>query len=127
MFSMHGLLFITNFFFFTICALAIAFLLGNIVQNKEAINGIINVIALGSSFLCGAFVPSEFLPPFVLKIAHILPSFYFINNNETISKLEEFNFESLNPFFINLIILILFTILLICITNMISRKKQKIA
>lgn len=127
MFSMHGLLFITNFVFFTICALAIAFFLGNIVQNKEAINGIINVIALGSSFLCGAFVPSEFLPPFVLKIAHILPSFYFINNNEKIRKLEEFNFESLNPFFINLLILILFTILLIYLTNRISKKKQKMA
>ena len=127
MFSMHGLLFITNFVFFTICALAIAFFLGNIVQNKEAINGIINVIALGSSFLCGAFVPSEFLPPFVLKIAHILPSFYFINNNEKIRKLEEFNFESLNPFFINLLILILFTILLIYLTNTISKKKQKMA
>ena len=33
-----------------------------IFGNKNAINGIINVVALGSSFLCGTFVPVEFLP-----------------------------------------------------------------
>ncbi len=126
MFTYHGLLFIINFLMFTICALSIAFLLGNIIQNKEAINGIINVIALGSSFLCGAFVPTEFLPSSVLKIAHVLPSYYFIHNNETISHLELFNFETLKPFFLNLFVLLLFTILFILFTNIISKKKQRI-
>ena len=126
MFTYHGLLFIINFLMFTICALSVAFLLGNIIQNKETINGIINVIALGSSFLCGAFVPTEFLPSSVLKIAHVLPSYYFIHNNETISHLEQFNVETLKPFFLNLFLLLLFTILFILFTNIISKKKQRI-
>jgi len=66
--SIYGLLYILNCFNFSFCALSIAFLIGSLVKQKEAINGIVNVIALGSSFLCGAFVPLEFLPSFVLKI-----------------------------------------------------------
>ncbi len=45
-FSLHGLFYIINSLIFTICACSIAFLIGNIVTNKNAINGIVNVIAL---------------------------------------------------------------------------------
>lgn len=126
MFTIHGLLFITNFLVFTIVAIAIAFTLGNLIKNKNVINGIINVIALGSSFLCGAFVPAEFLPDSVLKIAHVLPSYYFINNNEIIKNLEEINKTTLTPFVQNLIILICFILIFVIVSNRISKKRQKI-
>lgn len=127
MFSMHGLLYMLNSLIFTFCSLTIAFLIGSLVTNKEAINGIVNVIALGSSFLCGAFVPASFLPDSVLKIAHILPSFWFINTNEILKELEHFNFINLKPIIINSIILLLFSLLFILLSNTISRKKRKLS
>ena len=81
MFSTQGIIYLINSFIFTICATTIALFIGNLVSNKNTINGIVNVIALGSSFLCGAFVPMEWLPNEVLKIAHILPSYYYISSN----------------------------------------------
>lgn len=126
MFTLNGLMYIINLFVFTMCALSIAFLIGNLVSNKNAINGIVNVIALGSSFLCGAFVPAEFLPDTVLKIAHILPTYYYINNNEVISKLETFSLDTLKPMFINIAIMIIFIIIFIVITNVVSKRKSKI-
>lgn len=126
MFTMHGLLYIINSFVFTICVLTIAFLLGNIVKNKEAVNGIVNVIALGSSFLCGAFVPMEWLPNFVLNIAHILPSYWFIKSNETIKTLEIFELETLKPILINMSIILAFALLFIVLTNIVTRHKRKI-
>lgn len=126
MFSMHGLIYIINSFVFAICTLCIAFLLGNTIRNKDAINGIINVIALGSSFLCGAFVPMEYLPKSVLNIAHILPSYYYIKNNNLISTLETINLVNLKPVLINMIILITFAIIFIIITNIITRRTRKI-
>ncbi len=126
MFSIHGLLYIVNAFIFTFCALTIAFLLSNLVMNKNAINGIVNVIALGSSFLCGAFVPMEMLPNVVLKIAHLLPSFYFIKNNESIKTLETINLEGIKPLLLNMGIVLLFSIGFILLTNFISHKKRKI-
>lgn len=127
MFSIHGLLYILNSFVFTICALSVAFLISNLVENKEAINGIVNVVALGSSFLCGSFVPMEWLPEGVLKVAHILPSYWFISSNETIKTLETITRESMMPLITNTLILIAFIILFGVLSNMISRKKRKIA
>lgn len=54
MFTTQGLLFVVNSFIFTIIATIIAFLIGNLITDKNAINGIVNTIALGSAFLCGA-------------------------------------------------------------------------
>lgn len=126
MFTLNGIYYIINSFIFTICALTIAFLIGNLVSNKNAINGIVNVIALGSSFLCGAFVPVEFLPDAVLKVAHILPSYWYIQTNELLKTIEVFSMESLKPIIINMGVVLLFTIMFIVITNIISNKKRKI-
>lgn len=126
MFTLNGIYYIINSFIFTICALTIAFLIGNLVSNKNAINGIVNVIALGSSFLCGAFVPVEFLPDVVLKVAHILPSYWYIQTNELLKTIEVFSTESLKPIIINMGVVVLFTIMFIVIINIISNKKRKI-
>lgn len=127
MFSTQGLIYIVNSFVFTLCALTIAVLVGNIVNNKNAMSGIVNVIALGSSFLCGAFVPVEWLPDMVLKIAHCLPSYWYIQSNEIVKTMEEFNLETLKPIMINMGVVLLFSIGFVIVTNLIARKKRKIA
>lgn len=124
MFSTQGIVYMINSFVFTICALTIAFLIGSVVNNKNAINGIVNVVALGSSFLCGAFVPMEWLPDFVLKIAHILPSYYYISNNEMVTNLETINFETLKPILTNMGIMLLFAVAFIIITNVLSKRRK---
>ncbi|MFR5190431.1 MAG: ABC transporter permease [Clostridia bacterium] len=127
MFTIHGGIMIINSFIFTICTLTIAILIGNLVSNKNAVNGIVNVVALGSSFLCGAFVPMEWLPDSVLGIAHILPSYYYIKTNEIVKTIEVWNLETIKPILFNSIMIIIFSSLFIIITNIVSRKKRKIA
>lgn len=127
MFSIQGIIYMINSFVFTLCALTIAFLVGSIINNKNAMNGIVNVIALGSSFLCGAFVPVEWLPDTVLKIAHILPSYWYIQSNELVKTMEEFNLETLKPIMMNMGVVLLFAIGFIIVANLIERKKRKIA
>ena len=127
MFTVHGLILIINSFIFSICSLCIAFLIANLVNNKNAINGIVNVIALGSSFLCGAFVPMEWLPDTVIKIAHILPSYWYIQNNETVKTLENITPETMQPIIINMGIILIFSIIFVMLTNIVSKKKRKIA
>ena len=126
MFSIHGIIYLINSFIFTICATTIALFIGNIVSNKNAISGIVNVIALGSSFLCGAFVPMEWLPDGVIKIAHILPSYYYISSNEILKTLEIINFDTIKPILLNIIIILSFSIVFIILTNIVSKRKQKI-
>lgn len=122
-----GVIYIINSLVLTICATTIAFFIGNLVSNKGAINGIVNVVALGSSFLCGAFVPMEWLPDSVLKIAHALPTYYYISTNEALKTLEEFNFETLKPLILNVLIMLGFAIVFVILANIVSRRKRKIA
>ncbi len=124
MVSFNGILYMINSLVFAFCGLTIGFLIGNITQNKNAIGGIVNVVALGSSFLCGCFVPISYLPNYVLKIAKILPSYYFVTNNELTKSIEIFSWSSIKPLFINTIVIICFGILFIIITNFINKKKQ---
>lgn len=126
MFTSRGILYILNSLIFTFCALTIALLISTLINNKNAINGIVNVVALGSAFLCGAFVPAEWLPDGVLKIAHILPSYWYINTNDLLKQIEVINRESLLPIIINCLVLIGFALLFIIINNIVSHRKQKI-
>lgn len=124
--SLNGMLFIANSFIFVICATALAFFVGNFVKNKDSINGIVNVIGLGSSFLCGAFIPLEWLPDSVKAIGHIYPTIYYVEANETIAKLEEFNFETLKPIIINAGIVLAFTAVFIILTNIVTKKRRRV-
>lgn len=126
MYTPQGLIYILNSFLFTICATSLAFLLGTVIKNRGAIDGVVNVIALGSSFLCGVFAPIEMIPDYVLKIAHVLPSYYYVRNNEAVKTLEVMNYENLKPILLNGIIILCFALLFIILTNIISKKKQRI-
>ena len=122
MISSNGLAYIANSFAFAICSLTIGFLIGNITQNKNAIGGIVNVVALGSSFLCGCFVPFEYMPEYAIKIAHIFPTYYFVLNNESIKTIEIFNFENIKGLLTNGGIIIAYSLLFIVLTNYITKK-----
>ena len=125
MFSIRGLISIINSFIFTFCALTLSILISSITNNKNAISGIVNVIALGSAFLCGAFVPAEYLPSSVLNFAHILPAYYYINSNDLLKNIDVINISSMHPIIINMVIIIIFSLLFIILNNVVTRKKRK--
>lgn len=125
MFSIRGLISIINSFIFTFCALTLSILISSITNNKNAISGIVNVIALGSAFLCGAFVPAEYLPSSVLNFAHILPAYYYINSNNLLKNIDVINISSMHPIIINMVIIIIFSILFIILNNIVTRRKRK--
>lgn len=126
MFSIRGLIYMLNAFIFTFCSLSVALLISSLVSNKNAVSGIVNVIALGSAFLCGAFVPAEMLPESVLKVAHILPAYWYINSNNLLKTMEIIDFKTLNPIFINMFVIIILSVLFIIINNFVSKKKQRV-
>ena len=125
-FTVRGLLFAINTFIFTFCSLTIALLVSTLVNNKGAISGIVNVLALGSAFLCGAFIPVMYLPESVLKIAHVLPSYWYINSNELLANMEFINLNNIRPVIINSVVLIGFSLVFIIINNIASNRKRSI-
>lgn len=126
MFSLRGIIYALNVLVFTFVSLTLALLISTMVNNKNAISGITNVVALGSAFLCGAFVPAEWLPQSVLTIAHILPAYWYVNSNDLLKNIEVINLDNLHPILINSLVLIIFSVLFIIINNIVSKYKQKI-
>ncbi|NLL02081.1 MAG: ABC transporter permease [Mollicutes bacterium] len=125
MFNRQGLLLILNLLVFCLTVLSIGFLIGNHIQNKEVMGAINNVITLGTSFICGAFVPQEILGESVLRIAKIFPSYWFIKNNDLIVILTNYNIDNLKPIIINMGIVLLFGLLFYIINLIILRLKLK--
>lgn len=126
MFTPRGLVFIVNSLLFTICATAIAFMIGNIVQNKNAISGIVNVVAIGSSFLCGVFVPMEWLPSYVVNMGKIFPTYWYVETNNYLTTIENVNSSNIIHILINMLIILVFTIIFIIISNIVYNKKRRI-
>ena len=68
----------------------------------------------------------EWLPDSVLKIAHIIPTYYYISTNEALKTIEEFNFETIKPLITNMVIMLGFAVVFIILTNIVSKKKRQI-
>ena len=120
-----GLVMLLNFFVLTLFALALGVLLGTLVSNREAINGVVQVISLGSSFLAGAFVPQAFLGETVLSFARILPSYWYVKANDSLVELAAYTVEDLRPVLLSIGVVFGFAVALYVVTQVVaSRRKQ---
>ena len=124
--NINGILYGLNMFIFFIVSFTMAILISNLVKSKGAISGVVNVISLGSAFLCGAFIPVKYMPSFALKIAHIFPTFYFIDNNEYIASIQNFDKASYEFVLKNFIIMIVFIIFFLILNTLVTRFKRKV-
>lgn len=121
----RGLLLLLNTLIFTLQALTFALLISSLVNNKDAIGGIVNVVALGSAFLCGAFIPSMYLPEKVVSISHIFPAYYYNNSNNLVTSLEVINLTTLKPFITNIMMMLVFMLVFIVLNNFVIKNKRK--
>lgn len=124
MFTAKGLLMLLNSFVFTLAVLSISFLLGNVIKSKGAMSAAANVVALGTSFISGVFVPQAYLGSTVLKIASFTPNYWYVKSNNTIANMVNINMETLAPVFINMLIVIGFAAAVLSVTLVIIKQKR---
>lgn len=124
-FTTNGLLFVLNSLVLTVFAVVFALFLTNLVEKTGALNAVVNIVSLGSSFICGVFIPTKWMPEFVVGLAKIFPSFYYIDNNRIIAGLDKYDFEHLWPMYQNMLIILGVTVALVILNSVITRKKRK--
>ena len=122
LFTYQGMLYCLNMLSFLVVSLGLVFLLGQTVKKQEALSMISNVVALGMSFLGGIFVPLELLGDGIVKVAHFLPSYWYITAADFADKYKAG--ESLEQFFIKLLVQLLFGVALFSIGLAYSKVKQ---
>ena len=115
---------ILNILLYTLAALTLAELVSTFNLSRDAVSGVVNLLSLAPAFLSGAFVPTYFLPSLVLTIAHIFPTYWFINTNNKITTMTEFSFNSFLTILPNLLVLVLFSIIFIMANLVLSKKKR---
>lgn len=87
---------ILNSFVFLLTAVGVSYLIGNLVNGKDAISALANICALGPSFIAGVFIPQRFLSNSVLKIATFTPAYWYVKANETIGSVTHFSTDVLS-------------------------------
>lgn len=121
MMNISGLLNIVNLICYMLVALAIAFVISRLIHNIDLLNMAANIISLGMSFLCGIFVPREFLGEGVIKLAHFLPAYWY---NQTVTALDRYTPEVLPDVVKYMGIEVLFAVVIVVVGLVIARKQQ---
>ena len=124
MFTTKGVLFLLNSFIFTLAALSISYLLGNVIKNRNAMSAAANVFALGTCFISGVFVPQALLGKTVLKISSFTPNYWYVKSNNIISSLDSYSLESLTPVFLNMLIIMGFAVAVLSVTLVMIKQNR---
>ena len=124
MFTANALLLLLNSFIFTIAALSISYLIGNIIKSRGAMSAAVNVVALGSCFISGVFVPQALLGKTVLMISSFTPTYWYVKANNDIVNIVRFNTENLMPVFNSMLIVLGFAVAILTVTLVVIKQKR---
>lgn len=123
-FNMNTAYFVINSFIFAFCCASISYLIGNLAKHDGHASAACNVVALGLSFISGAFVPQELLGEYVLKIASFTPAYWFVKANNTIAGLTQFDFSHVKPVLSDMLIIICFGVAFFSVGLVIGKKRR---
>jgi len=121
MLTVNGILYILNSVCIMAVALAITYLVSKVTTNEQVISLLSNVVGLGMAFLCGVFVPIEYLSDGVIKIAHFLPAYW---NVRAIGIIDSFTSDKLGTLLSYMGIQLLFAVAITCVALIIARRKR---
>jgi len=125
LFTTEGMLSLVNMSAYMLISLSIAYLIGTISSKAEIIPMMANIISLGCSFLGGVFVPLELLGNGIIKLAHFLPSYWYITAKDSIFSLA--NGGSYTAVWSKMGVEVLFAILFFLIGLIVQRYKRSAA
>ena len=101
---------------------SLAFLIGTLIQDDNAINAMANIIGLGCSFLCGVFVPLELLSENVRQFSRFLPFYWYEIINEELGTHPGITPEMSSELFWGFLIQATFALAFFCLTLAVNRR-----
>lgn len=120
--NIEGLFRIGNAFIYTCICLAFTFLLSNLTPNKNFVGMFANIIGLSSSFLCGIFVPRQFLSEGVINAGRFFPAYWYVNVEEA---LLDYSSDSINTILTGYGVQFLFFVAILVIGLIVAKKRTE--
>ena len=84
MFRGRAWLTLLNSFLFAMIAVSLSVLIASFHPSDLVVNLLAQILGLGMSFLCGIFVPMEWLSDSIAAAAKFLPAYWYIQANDLI-------------------------------------------
>lgn len=107
----------------SVVGLSIAYCLGNTLKTLNGVNGACNIVGLGSSFLGGVFVPLEILPDSVVKLANLVPTYWYTRTNDVIGYMSKATSANMEEIFKYMGVQLLFALVFFAI-GLVSSKRN---
>lgn len=106
-------------------SVTIAYLIGTLIRNSEALSGIVNVVSLCMCFLCGVFVDMDHLNSGVRKAAQFFPVYWYERVNDLIAEYGASAAYVRTEIFQGIGIQLVFAAVFICVTMAVSREQAQ--
>ena len=104
-------------------SVTIAYLIGTFVKNQEALSGIVNIVSLSMSFICGVFVDLDYLSSGVRKAAQFFPVYWYERVNNLVAEYGASAGLVKTEILQGIGIQLVFAAAFICITMAVSRQR----
>ena len=114
-----------NAFVFTITALSLSFLLGHLIRGPGAQHSVANVIALGTSFISGVFVPQALLGETVKYVASFTPTYWYVTAVGDITALSSFSWSDTQPIYMGMLIQLAFAAAFLIVALVLGRQRKR--
>lgn len=123
-FTANAMLAMLNSLVFLLFAAALALLVSYFAPDDNVISMAANIVGLTMAFLCGIFVPQTMLSASVLNVGRFLPAYWYIRANNMLAGFGNEVFD-LSIYRTCILIQLLFTAAIFCITLLVSRKRKQ--
>lgn len=114
-----------NAFVFSITALSLSFLLGHLIKGPGAQHSVANVIALGTSFISGVFVPQALLGDTVKYVASFTPTYWYVTAVGDIAALSSFSWSVTKEIFMGMLIQLAFAAAFLIVALLLGRQRKR--
>ena len=111
-----------NLLVHTFVCVSFAFLFSVLTRTSNLLNMFSNVLGLGSSFLCGIFVPRYWLSDGVNAVGHFLPAYWYVNVEEAVSDIEH---AAMSTITMGYVVQLLYGIAVLVIAMILSQYRKK--
>lgn len=118
-------LLILNALVFSFTALSLSFLLGHLIHGPGAQHSVANVIALGTSFISGVFVPQALLGDTVKYIASFTPTYWYVTAVGDIAALSSFTWAETKTIYTGMLIQFGFAAAFLIVALVLGRQRKR--
>lgn len=117
--------FLLNIFAMLLFGISLGFFAGMVAKNVDAMNAIVNVVSLMLCFLGGIFVPREWFAGEIGKIAKLVPTYWYVVNNEEIGQMTKATSAFVKNMLIQSGIVVAYAVVFFAVTLVIISARRK--